>query len=265
MPSRKQKNVYVYNLRFKVGIWIFRLCSYIYHRWSLTVPPAIELILEPGDGVPQGLVLLLLPFILLLPLLRRQLHVHAHRVLDGLRSGHKHVQESYQVNCIKSSWVKSKGSRIQSMCLVPNTEWHFFVSTHHWSSFQHITFVQTWGWIWSQTHCRRRASSRWRWWFDSSRPRNPAGYGSSCCLCRAHGFSTDGREEKSYGPVCKIMTYHFAIYDNCIEHSHVCIQTVNTSNVKPFYFFISLFSFLLLFRLWNTSYVVGGIMRGRMR
>lgn len=53
----------------------------------LTVPPAVELILQPGDGVPQGLSLLLLPLVLLLPLFCRQLHVHTHCVLNGLGSG----------------------------------------------------------------------------------------------------------------------------------------------------------------------------------
>ena len=53
----------------------------------LTVPPAVELVLQPGDGVPQGLVLLLLPLIFLLPLLCRQLDVHGDSVLDGLCSG----------------------------------------------------------------------------------------------------------------------------------------------------------------------------------
>lgn len=56
---------------------------------SLTVPPAVELVLQPGDGVPQGLILLLLPFILLLPLFCRQLNVHGDRVLDGLCSGER--------------------------------------------------------------------------------------------------------------------------------------------------------------------------------
>lgn len=53
---------------------------------ALTVAPAIELVLQPCDGVAQGLVLFLLPLILLLPLLCGQLHVDAHGVLDGLRS-----------------------------------------------------------------------------------------------------------------------------------------------------------------------------------
>lgn len=58
----------------------------------LTVPPTVELVLQPGDGVPQGLILLLLPFILLLPLLCRQLNVHSDRVLDGLCSGERNSQ-----------------------------------------------------------------------------------------------------------------------------------------------------------------------------
>lgn len=54
---------------------------------SLTISPAVQLILQPRDGVPQGLVLLLLSLILLLPLLCCQLNVHCHCVLDGLCSG----------------------------------------------------------------------------------------------------------------------------------------------------------------------------------
>lgn len=60
--------------------------------FALTVPPAVELVLQPGDGVPQGLILLLLPFILLLPLFRRQLNVHRDCVLDGLCSGERNSQ-----------------------------------------------------------------------------------------------------------------------------------------------------------------------------
>lgn len=52
----------------------------------LTVPPAVELVLQPGDGVPQGLVLLLLSLILLLPLFCCQLNIHSDSVLDGLCS-----------------------------------------------------------------------------------------------------------------------------------------------------------------------------------
>lgn len=47
-----------------------------------------------------------------------------------------------------------------------------------------LTFVRTWGWIWFRTRYRRKASSRWQWWFDSYHPVSPAGYGSSCCLGR---------------------------------------------------------------------------------
>lgn len=52
----------------------------------LTISPAIELILQPSDGVPQGLVLFLLTLVFLLPLFCRQLNVHSHCVLDGLCS-----------------------------------------------------------------------------------------------------------------------------------------------------------------------------------
>lgn len=52
----------------------------------LTVPPAVEFVLQPGHGVPQGLVLLLLSLILLLPLLCCQLNIHSDSVLDGLCS-----------------------------------------------------------------------------------------------------------------------------------------------------------------------------------
>lgn len=53
----------------------------------LTAPPAVELGLQPGDGVLQRLVLLLLFLPLALPLLGGQLHIQTHRVLDGLRPG----------------------------------------------------------------------------------------------------------------------------------------------------------------------------------
>lgn len=55
--------------------------------YFLTVPPAVELVLQPGDGVPQGLILLFLPLILLLPLLCCKLDVHTDSVLDSLCSG----------------------------------------------------------------------------------------------------------------------------------------------------------------------------------
>lgn len=64
--------------------------------FSLTVPPAVELVLQPGDGAPQGLILLLLPFILLLPLFCRQLNVHGDRVLDGLCSGGKKFTQLFE-------------------------------------------------------------------------------------------------------------------------------------------------------------------------
>lgn len=55
----------------------------------LTVSPAVELVLQPGDCVLQSFVPLLLPLVFLLPLLRRQLNVHRHRILNGLCSGEK--------------------------------------------------------------------------------------------------------------------------------------------------------------------------------
>lgn len=60
----------------------------------LTVPPAVELVLQPGDGVPQGLVLLLLSLILLLPLFCCQLNIDNDGVLDGLCSGRRERYDS---------------------------------------------------------------------------------------------------------------------------------------------------------------------------
>lgn len=53
----------------------------------LTSPPAVDLSLQPGDGVFQRLVLLLLFLPLVLPLLGRQLHIQTHCVLDRLCPG----------------------------------------------------------------------------------------------------------------------------------------------------------------------------------
>lgn len=53
----------------------------------LTAPPAVDLSLQPGDGVFQRLVLLLLFLPLVLPLLGRQLHIQTHCVLDRLCPG----------------------------------------------------------------------------------------------------------------------------------------------------------------------------------
>lgn len=55
----------------------------------LTVPPAVELSLQPLNDTLQTLVLLLLLLVFLLPLLRRQLQVHTHCVLDGFGSGRR--------------------------------------------------------------------------------------------------------------------------------------------------------------------------------
>lgn len=54
---------------------------------ALTAPPAVELRLQPGDGVFQRLVLLLLFLPLVLPLLCGQLHIQTDCVLDGLCPG----------------------------------------------------------------------------------------------------------------------------------------------------------------------------------
>lgn len=55
----------------------------------LTVPPAVELSLQPLNDTLQALVLLLLLLVFLLPLLCRQLQVHTHGVLDGFGSGRR--------------------------------------------------------------------------------------------------------------------------------------------------------------------------------
>lgn len=52
--------------------------------FSLTIPPAVELSLQPLDGVLHRLVLLLLLLVLPLPLLGRQLQVDGGGVPDGL-------------------------------------------------------------------------------------------------------------------------------------------------------------------------------------
>lgn len=62
----------------------------------LTVPPAAEFSLQPLDDVLQTLVLLFLLLVLFLPLLRRQLQVHRHRVLDGLSSEHTNSRVSVE-------------------------------------------------------------------------------------------------------------------------------------------------------------------------
>ena len=52
-----------------------------------------------------------------------------------------------------------------------------------------LTSVQTWGWIWFQTHCRTQGSSRWPWRCGRCLPNSPAGYVSVCCLGTAHETS----------------------------------------------------------------------------
>lgn len=51
---------------------------------DFTIPPAVELIFQPGNGVAESLVPLFLPLIFFLPLLCRQLHIHSYCVLNGL-------------------------------------------------------------------------------------------------------------------------------------------------------------------------------------
>lgn len=53
-------------------------------RLCLTISPAVDLGLQPLDGVLQGLVLLFLLLVLPLPLLRSQLQVNGGGVPDGL-------------------------------------------------------------------------------------------------------------------------------------------------------------------------------------
>lgn len=66
-----------------------RVCVCVLESVDLTLPPAVELVLQPVDGVLQRLVLLLLFLPLALPLLGGQLHVQGHRVLYSLRPGEK--------------------------------------------------------------------------------------------------------------------------------------------------------------------------------
>lgn len=63
---------------------MFHSSKLFYLSVSLTVPPAVELSLQPLDGLLHGLVLLLLLFVLPLPLIGRQLQVDGRRVPDGL-------------------------------------------------------------------------------------------------------------------------------------------------------------------------------------
>lgn len=53
---------------------------------SVTFPPAVQLSLQPLDGLLHWPVLLLFLLVLLLPLLCRELQVHGHSVSDGLGS-----------------------------------------------------------------------------------------------------------------------------------------------------------------------------------
>lgn len=97
----------------------------------LTVPPAVELVLQPGDGVPQGLVLLLLSLILLLPLFCCQLNIHSDSVLDGLCSerGEKYDNldkrdiiflQIKQLHCAKLDRAARLLSRCRPTNLCPN-------------------------------------------------------------------------------------------------------------------------------------------------
>lgn len=92
------------------------------------------------------------------------------------------------------------------------------------------TSVQTAAWSWSQRHWKRRVSSRWPWWSDSSLPASPAGSWSSCCLCMVHSSDRGHTLQYTHGLytlrswinshecfhiwfslccVCDCMAYHF--------------------------------------------------------
>lgn len=62
------------------GRWMY------FPRASVTSPPAVQLSLQPLNGLLHWPVLLLFLLVLLLPLLCRELQVHGHSVSDGLGS-----------------------------------------------------------------------------------------------------------------------------------------------------------------------------------
>lgn len=62
-----------------------------------------------------------------------------------------------------------------------------------------LTSVQTWGWIWFPTHCRRQGSSRWPWWCGRCLPNSPAGYASACCLGTAREISETNHRASGNG------------------------------------------------------------------
>ena len=76
----------------------------------------------------------------------------------------------------------------------PNLVCQYFAAHHAtelWNKIhvRPLTSVQTWGWIWFLTHCRRQGSSRWPWWCGRCLPNSPAGCASACCLGTARGIS----------------------------------------------------------------------------
>lgn len=142
------------------------------HSAVLTTSPAVELGLQPGDSIFQRLVLFLLLLPLALPLLCCQLHIETHIVLDSLCPGETERWGNLLFACGHLTKLRGKINTTHQTAIP------WFVYT--------CTSVQTAVWSWSQHHWKRRASSRWPWWSDSSLPASPEGSWSSYCLCTAH-------------------------------------------------------------------------------
>ena len=86
----------------------------------------------------------------------------------------------------------------------PNLVCQYFAAHHAtelWNKIhvRPLTSVQTWGWIWFLTHCRRQGSSRWPWWCGRCLPNSPAGCASACCLGTARGISEKNHRASGNG------------------------------------------------------------------
>lgn len=93
---------------------------------SLTTPPAVELGLQPRDGVFQRLVLFSLFLPLALPLLCCQLHIHTHRVLHRLCPGETGEQEDRPGQCPITSAAISLQENSPHMHAVVINQFIFF-------------------------------------------------------------------------------------------------------------------------------------------
>ena len=78
-------------------LWHIEISAVALEFAVLTAPPAIELILQPGDGVSQRLVFFLLLLPLFLPLLCSQFNIQSHCVLNGFCSGERELRKRQRV------------------------------------------------------------------------------------------------------------------------------------------------------------------------